>query len=139
MGNFWYLVICWPLHWFVLAKIDPAPLGGEKINVLKNNKSIKKVNQPKLIRFQILRWLLIVSSVPHSGVYFQGTTIGMAPIMSMCTVEQSGGIVMVRQPHFLPNNLHHYSVSLFRLSARHSSHCLLKVARARGLTGSGDC
>uniref|UniRef100_A0A3B4A292 Peptidase M12B domain-containing protein n=1 Tax=Periophthalmus magnuspinnatus TaxID=409849 RepID=A0A3B4A292_9GOBI len=27
-----------------------------------------------------------------SGVYFQGTTIGMAPIMSMCTVEQSGGI-----------------------------------------------
>ncbi|KAM6956564.1 LOW QUALITY PROTEIN: disintegrin and metalloproteinase domain-containing protein 12-like [Aplochiton taeniatus] len=29
-----------------------------------------------------------------SGVYFQGTTIGMAPIMSMCTVEQSGGIVM---------------------------------------------
>ncbi|MEQ2173929.1 Disintegrin and metalloproteinase domain-containing protein 12 [Goodea atripinnis] len=30
-----------------------------------------------------------------SGVYFQGTTIGMAPIMSMCTVEQSGGIVMV--------------------------------------------
>uniref|UniRef100_A0AAY5JYT8 ADAM metallopeptidase domain 12 n=1 Tax=Esox lucius TaxID=8010 RepID=A0AAY5JYT8_ESOLU len=29
-----------------------------------------------------------------SGVYFQGTTIGMAPIMSMCTLEQSGGIVM---------------------------------------------
>uniref|UniRef100_A0A3Q3W3B4 Uncharacterized protein n=1 Tax=Mola mola TaxID=94237 RepID=A0A3Q3W3B4_MOLML len=29
-----------------------------------------------------------------SGVYFQGTTIGMAPIMSMCTVEQSGGVVM---------------------------------------------
>ncbi|XP_019124860.2 disintegrin and metalloproteinase domain-containing protein 12 isoform X1 [Larimichthys crocea] len=29
-----------------------------------------------------------------SGVYFQGTTIGMAPIMSMCTAEQSGGIVM---------------------------------------------
>uniref|UniRef100_A0A3P8U2J9 ADAM metallopeptidase domain 12 n=1 Tax=Amphiprion percula TaxID=161767 RepID=A0A3P8U2J9_AMPPE len=27
-----------------------------------------------------------------SGVYFQGTTIGMAPIMSMCTAEQSGGI-----------------------------------------------
>lgn len=33
--------------------------------------------------------------LPPSGVYFQGTTIGMAPIMSMCTVEQSGGIVMV--------------------------------------------
>lgn len=32
-----------------------------------------------------------------SGVYFQGTTIGMAPIMSMCTAEQSGGIVMVRK------------------------------------------
>uniref|UniRef100_A0AAA9TTG7 ADAM metallopeptidase domain 12 n=1 Tax=Bos taurus TaxID=9913 RepID=A0AAA9TTG7_BOVIN len=29
-----------------------------------------------------------------SGVYFQGTTVGMAPIMSMCTAEQSGGIVM---------------------------------------------
>ncbi|XP_030235023.1 disintegrin and metalloproteinase domain-containing protein 12 isoform X2 [Gadus morhua] len=29
-----------------------------------------------------------------SGVYFQGTTIGMAPIMSMCTVDQSGGVVM---------------------------------------------
>ncbi|XP_044516285.1 disintegrin and metalloproteinase domain-containing protein 12 [Gracilinanus agilis] len=28
------------------------------------------------------------------GVYFQGTTIGMAPIMSMCTAEQSGGVVM---------------------------------------------
>lgn len=34
-----------------------------------------------------------------SGVYFQGTTIGMAPIMSMCTAEQSGGIVMVSQGH----------------------------------------
>lgn len=33
--------------------------------------------------------------VCFSGVYFQGTTIGMAPIMSMCTAEQSGGIVMV--------------------------------------------
>ncbi|KAG8135494.1 hypothetical protein E2320_008512 [Naja naja] len=30
-----------------------------------------------------------------SGIYFQGTTIGMAPIMSMCTKEQSGGIVML--------------------------------------------
>ncbi|KFO38257.1 Disintegrin and metalloproteinase domain-containing protein 12 [Fukomys damarensis] len=29
-----------------------------------------------------------------SGIYFQGTTIGMAPIMSMCTAEQSGGVVM---------------------------------------------
>nr|XP_024109634.2 disintegrin and metalloproteinase domain-containing protein 12 isoform X1 [Pongo abelii] len=29
-----------------------------------------------------------------SGVYFQGTIIGMAPIMSMCSAEQSGGIVM---------------------------------------------
>ncbi|XP_006867534.1 PREDICTED: disintegrin and metalloproteinase domain-containing protein 12 [Chrysochloris asiatica] len=29
-----------------------------------------------------------------SGVYFQGSTIGMAPIMSMCTAEQSGGVVM---------------------------------------------
>lgn len=42
---------------------------------------------------------LCVSSPPSplscSGVYFQGTTIGMAPIMSMCTAEQSGGVVMV--------------------------------------------
>ncbi|XP_075468372.1 disintegrin and metalloproteinase domain-containing protein 12 [Ascaphus truei] len=29
-----------------------------------------------------------------SGVYFQGTTIGMAPIMSMCTADKSGGVVM---------------------------------------------
>ncbi|KAM8924614.1 disintegrin and metalloproteinase domain-containing protein 12 [Pelodytes ibericus] len=29
-----------------------------------------------------------------SGVYFQGTTIGMAPIMSMCTADNSGGVVM---------------------------------------------
>lgn len=36
-----------------------------------------------------------VSCLLCSGVYFQGTTIGMAPIMSMCTAEQSGGIVMV--------------------------------------------
>ncbi|KAG8517481.1 Disintegrin and metalloproteinase domain-containing protein 12, partial [Galemys pyrenaicus] len=31
---------------------------------------------------------------PNRGVHFQGTTIGMAPITSMCTAEQSGGIVM---------------------------------------------
>ncbi|XP_063818297.1 disintegrin and metalloproteinase domain-containing protein 12 [Pseudophryne corroboree] len=29
-----------------------------------------------------------------SGVYFQGTTIGMAPIMSMCTADKSGGVVL---------------------------------------------
>ncbi|XP_068114975.1 disintegrin and metalloproteinase domain-containing protein 12 [Hyperolius riggenbachi] len=29
-----------------------------------------------------------------SGVHFQGTTIGMAPIMSMCTADKSGGVVM---------------------------------------------
>lgn len=47
-------------------------------------------------------WCCRWTSVSHdflfsllSGVYFQGTTIGMAPIMSMCTAEQSGGIVMV--------------------------------------------
>ncbi|XP_064173580.1 disintegrin and metalloproteinase domain-containing protein 12-like isoform X1 [Anguilla rostrata] len=51
---------------------------------------------------EFLDWrkLKLLPQRPHdnaqliSGVYFQGTTIGMAPIMSMCTVEQSGGIVM---------------------------------------------
>uniref|UniRef100_A0ACB8F9I5 Disintegrin and metalloproteinase domain-containing protein 12 n=1 Tax=Sphaerodactylus townsendi TaxID=933632 RepID=A0ACB8F9I5_9SAUR len=52
---------------------------------------------------EFLDWrkLKLLPRKPHdnaqlvSGVYFQGTTIGMAPIMSMCTAEQSGGIVMV--------------------------------------------
>ncbi|KAJ8404828.1 hypothetical protein AAFF_G00332150 [Aldrovandia affinis] len=51
---------------------------------------------------EFLDWrkLHLLPQRPHdnaqliSGVYFQGTTIGMAPIMSMCTAEQSGGIVM---------------------------------------------
>ncbi|XP_048047749.1 disintegrin and metalloproteinase domain-containing protein 12 isoform X1 [Megalobrama amblycephala] len=51
---------------------------------------------------EFLDWrkLKLLPQHPHdnaqliSGVYFQGTTIGMAPIMSMCTAEQSGGIVM---------------------------------------------
>ncbi|RXM36002.1 Disintegrin and metalloproteinase domain-containing protein 12 [Acipenser ruthenus] len=51
---------------------------------------------------EFLDWrkLKLLPQKPHdnaqlvSGVYFQGTTIGMAPIMSMCTAEQSGGIVM---------------------------------------------
>uniref|UniRef100_A0A8D0CJ65 ADAM metallopeptidase domain 12 n=1 Tax=Scleropages formosus TaxID=113540 RepID=A0A8D0CJ65_SCLFO len=51
---------------------------------------------------EFLDWrkLKLLPHRPHdnaqlvSGVYFQGTTIGMAPIMSMCTAEQSGGIVM---------------------------------------------
>ncbi|XP_061491673.1 disintegrin and metalloproteinase domain-containing protein 12 isoform X2 [Rhineura floridana] len=51
---------------------------------------------------EFLDWrkLKLLPRKPHdnaqllSGVYFQGTTIGMAPIMSMCTAEQSGGIVM---------------------------------------------
>ncbi|XP_041866767.1 disintegrin and metalloproteinase domain-containing protein 12 isoform X2 [Melanotaenia boesemani] len=51
---------------------------------------------------EFLDWrkMKLLPQKPHdnaqliSGVYFQGTTIGMAPIMSMCTVEQSGGIVM---------------------------------------------
>lgn len=42
------------------------------------------------------------SCLPPSGVYFQGTTIGMAPMMSMCTAEQSGGIVMVSPPWPVP-------------------------------------
>ncbi|XP_058606251.1 disintegrin and metalloproteinase domain-containing protein 12 isoform X2 [Onychostoma macrolepis] len=43
------------------------------------------------------RWLgtsALMNPNKAIGVYFQGTTIGMAPIMSMCTAEQSGGIVM---------------------------------------------
>ncbi|XP_062863969.1 disintegrin and metalloproteinase domain-containing protein 12 [Trichomycterus rosablanca] len=51
---------------------------------------------------EFLDWrkLILLPQRPHdnaqliSGVYFQGTTIGMAPIMSICTAEQSGGIVM---------------------------------------------
>ncbi|XP_060624602.2 disintegrin and metalloproteinase domain-containing protein 12 [Anolis sagrei] len=51
---------------------------------------------------EFLDWrkLKLLPRKPHdnaqlvSGVYFQGTTIGMAPILSMCTAEQSGGIVM---------------------------------------------
>lgn len=37
----------------------------------------------------------IFLSFNYSGVHFQGTTIGMAPIMSMCTADKSGGVVMV--------------------------------------------
>ncbi|XP_069095812.1 disintegrin and metalloproteinase domain-containing protein 12 isoform X2 [Pleurodeles waltl] len=51
---------------------------------------------------EFLDWrkLKLLPQKPHdnaqlvSGVYFHGTTIGMAPIMSMCTAEQSGGVVM---------------------------------------------
>ncbi|NP_001035103.1 disintegrin and metalloproteinase domain-containing protein 12 precursor [Xenopus tropicalis] len=51
---------------------------------------------------EFLDWrkLKLLPQKPHdnaqlvSGVYFQGTTIGMAPIMSMCTADKSGGIVM---------------------------------------------
>lgn len=53
-----------------------------------------------------------------SGVYFQGTTIGMAPIMSMCTAEQSGGIVMEK-----PGSLTCHSFLKLRASARGSYSC----------------
>ncbi|XP_029465896.1 disintegrin and metalloproteinase domain-containing protein 12 [Rhinatrema bivittatum] len=51
---------------------------------------------------EFLDWrkLKLLPQKPHdnaqlvSGVYFQGTTIGMAPIMSMCIPDQSGGVVM---------------------------------------------
>ncbi|XP_030058812.1 disintegrin and metalloproteinase domain-containing protein 12 [Microcaecilia unicolor] len=51
---------------------------------------------------EFLDWrkLKLLPQKPHdnaqlvSGVYFQGTTIGMAPIMSMCNADQSGGVVM---------------------------------------------
>ncbi|KAJ8013613.1 hypothetical protein DPEC_G00031620 [Dallia pectoralis] len=57
---------------------------------------------PFITLHEFLDWrkLKLLPTRPHdnaqlvSGVYFQGTTIGMAPIMSMCTAEQSGGIVM---------------------------------------------
>ncbi|XP_056147608.1 disintegrin and metalloproteinase domain-containing protein 12 [Lampris incognitus] len=61
------------------------------------------INQdPFTTLHEFLDWrkVKLLPQKPHdnaqliSGVYFQGTTIGMAPIMSMCTVEQSGGIVM---------------------------------------------
>ncbi|XP_040293673.1 disintegrin and metalloproteinase domain-containing protein 12 [Bufo bufo] len=51
---------------------------------------------------EFLDWrkLTLLPQKPHdnaqlvSGVHFQGTTIGMAPIMSMCTADKSGGVVM---------------------------------------------
>uniref|UniRef100_A0A8C5WDK3 ADAM metallopeptidase domain 12 n=1 Tax=Leptobrachium leishanense TaxID=445787 RepID=A0A8C5WDK3_9ANUR len=51
---------------------------------------------------EFLDWrkLHLLPQKPHdnaqliSGVSFQGTTIGMAPIMSMCTADKSGGVVM---------------------------------------------
>uniref|UniRef100_A0A3B4ZKH3 Peptidase M12B domain-containing protein n=1 Tax=Stegastes partitus TaxID=144197 RepID=A0A3B4ZKH3_9TELE len=61
-----------------------------------------KFNRPDpfttLHEFLDWRKVKLLPQKPHdnaqliSGVYFQGTTIGMAPIMSMCTAEQSGGI-----------------------------------------------
>lgn len=38
------------------------------------------------------------SFLPASGVIFKGTTIGMAPLEGMCSLENSGGINVVRQP-----------------------------------------
>ncbi|XP_063290790.1 disintegrin and metalloproteinase domain-containing protein 12 isoform X1 [Pelobates fuscus] len=51
---------------------------------------------------EFLDWrkLHLLPQKPHdnaqliSGISFQGTTIGMAPIMSMCTADKSGGVVM---------------------------------------------
>ncbi|XP_053548942.1 disintegrin and metalloproteinase domain-containing protein 12 [Bombina bombina] len=51
---------------------------------------------------EFLDWrkLKLLPQKPHdnaqlvSGVYFQGTTIGMAPILSMCTADKSGGVLM---------------------------------------------
>ncbi|KAK6293900.1 hypothetical protein J4Q44_G00000580 [Coregonus suidteri] len=72
----------------------------------KQGKDVEKVKQrlaeianyvDKFYRALNIRVALVgleVWSDQDSGVYFQGTTIGMAPIMSMCTAEQSGGIVM---------------------------------------------
>lgn len=76
-------------------------LGDSLIGLVSVNDSVSAPNGSEL--FLPLTWPLC--HLPHSGVYFQGTTIGMAPIMSMCTVEQSGGIVMVspspsRSPRF---------------------------------------
>lgn len=48
-----------------------------------------------VLRYAFISLYICISVSICSGVYFQGTTIGMAPIMSMCTAEQSGGIVMV--------------------------------------------
>lgn len=61
----------------------------------------------------------------------------MAPIMSMCTVEQSGGIVMVRERAFFPQTFDPVSGPPPQLSPLHilivalsiqTSGCLLEVA-----------
>jgi len=60
---------------------------------------VKCYSKHSLFSLSLIIWLIHLISFSFSygsGVYFQGTTIGMAPIMSMCTAEQSGGIVMVR-------------------------------------------
>ncbi|XP_073408877.1 disintegrin and metalloproteinase domain-containing protein 12 [Dendrobates tinctorius] len=57
---------------------------------------------PFISLHEFLDWrkLTLLPQKPHdnaqlvSGVHFQGTTIGMAPIMSMCTADKSGGVVM---------------------------------------------
>lgn len=68
--------------------------------------------------------------LPCSGVYFQGTTIGMAPIMSMCTVEQSGGIVMVsRRPSHNPR----CSLATRNLGRLTQSRCGLQRGGVSGL------
>uniref|UniRef100_A0A3Q3WK61 Uncharacterized protein n=1 Tax=Mola mola TaxID=94237 RepID=A0A3Q3WK61_MOLML len=70
----------------VWSDMDKCPITQDPFNTLHEFLDWRKVK--------------LLPQKPHdnaqliSGVYFQGTTIGMAPIMSMCTAEQSGGIVM---------------------------------------------
>ncbi|EPQ17822.1 Disintegrin and metalloproteinase domain-containing protein 12 [Myotis brandtii] len=74
--------------------IDKCPIGQDPFTSLHEFLDWRKA---KLLprkahdNAQLVRKAFLLSP---SGVYFQGTTIGMAPIMSMCTAEQSGGIVM---------------------------------------------
>uniref|UniRef100_A0A3Q3WZG0 Peptidase M12B domain-containing protein n=1 Tax=Mola mola TaxID=94237 RepID=A0A3Q3WZG0_MOLML len=68
----------------VWSDMDKCPITQDPFNTLHEFLDWRKVK--------------LLPQKPHdnaqliSGVYFQGTTIGMAPIMSMCTAEQSGGI-----------------------------------------------
>lgn len=42
--------------------------------------------------------MICLSRLCGRGVIFKGTTIGMAPLEGMCSLENSGGINVVRLP-----------------------------------------
>ncbi|XP_026864669.2 disintegrin and metalloproteinase domain-containing protein 12 isoform X3 [Electrophorus electricus] len=80
----------------VWSDSDKCPVSQDPFTTLHEFldwRKLKLLPQKPHDNAQLISHIMIVDSC-GSGVYFQGTTIGMAPIMSMCTAEQSGGIVM---------------------------------------------